>query len=340
MISLDKGLVGGKVLGDVRQRHRIYGKFIDQLDIIVLTTRGFEIQKLSEKVTAYPTNSLFKIFYFFDVLRIARTLYAKSKYDLVVTQDPHLTGLLGKDLKQKFGSKLLVHFHGDFRFGTIARYVIGAADGIRVMSTGQKEKLVSLGVNPERIRVIATPVDVERFANFQPKAAKSEKKIILAVGRPVSVKGFEVLQKAREMVQKKKGSEAAFWIIGNERISWADKVFGNVSTEEMPEYYYQSYLVALPSYSESFGKVLVEANACGKPVVATATTGAREIVKDGYNGYLVPIGDAEALAEKIIYLLEHEVIAFEMGKNGKKLVREKFTGNTENIVNFWKEIVQ
>ena len=58
------------------------------------------------------------------------------------------------------------------------------------------------------------------------------------------------------------------------------------------------------SAHESFGKVLVEANACGKPVVAKTTTGAKDIVNDGVNAYLVPVGDAQALAEKKM-LLQH-----------------------------------
>ncbi len=96
------------------------------------------------------------------------------------------------------------------------------------------------------------------------------------------------------------------------------------------------------SAHESFGKVLVEANACAKPVVATATTGARDIVQDGVNGYLVPVGDAAALAEKIVYLLQHPDEAKAMGERGRKLVAERFDGrkNTEAIIQFWQDIVK
>ena len=114
-----------------------------------------------------------------------------------------------------------------------------------------------------------------------------------------------------------------------------------IKIENLAAYYKASDIFVLSSASESFGKVLVEANACGKPVVSTATTGAKEIVQDGYNGFLVPIGDYEALAEKILNLLDDPKKAKEMGENGKELMKQKFDGkiNTEKIVEFWDDII-
>jgi len=101
----------------------------------------------------------------------------------------------------------------------------------------------------------------------------------------------------------------------------------------------QSAVFVSSSASESFGKVLVEANACGKPVVSTATTGAKEIIQDGVNGFLVPIGDAKALADKIIYLLNNPDKAKEMGENGRLLVKEKYGDNTQKIISAWQELM-
>ena len=59
MISTDKGLVGGRPLGDVIERHKKYGELVDRLDIIVVSRPGYKSMALSDKVQTYPTNSFF-----------------------------------------------------------------------------------------------------------------------------------------------------------------------------------------------------------------------------------------------------------------------------------------
>ncbi len=82
MISLDKGLLGKRQLGDVVERHIEYGKNVESLDIIVFAKKGYENFTLSTNVKAYPTNSRKKIMYPFDALRIAKTLFQEKKYEL------------------------------------------------------------------------------------------------------------------------------------------------------------------------------------------------------------------------------------------------------------------
>ena len=60
-----------------------------------------------------------------------------------------------------------------------------------------------------------------------------------------------------------------------------------------------------------------EAMAIEKPVVAYNIRGVRDLVKEGVNGFLVPFGDVEALAEKIMYLIDHHELAKEIGKRGR-----------------------
>jgi len=357
MISIDKGLVGGKELGDVVERHRKYGEHVEALDIIVLSKKGFEERQISEKVKAIPTNSSSKFGYFFDALRIAKKKFQTVKYDLIVTQDPMWIGLIGAILKKNFNSKLLVHFHGDFSLNPLSRYNVSVSDGVRVMSKGQKDKLIRKGISAKKIQVISTPVDTQRFRRFEEQASEAQKnllanlrkqagdkKIILAVGRDDKVKDFESLYEAVRIIREKNiNQQIGFWRLGSTKLpsdlSDISVGFDNIATMDIPAYYLASYMTVLPSISESFGKVLVEANACGKPVVATATTGAQEVIKDGYNGFLVPIGDANGLAEKIVEFLDNPKKAKEMGENGRRMVSEKYSDNTEKIIGFWKDIV-
>ena len=75
------------------------------------------------------------------------------------------------------------------------------------------------------------------------------------------------------------------------------------------------------SLTEGFGRVTLEAMASGIPVVTTEN--ARGIVEDGKTGFVVPIRDAEAIAEKIQYLYDHRDILKEMGKEARKAVENK-----------------
>jgi glycosyltransferase involved in cell wall biosynthesis len=84
-------------------------------------------------------------------------------------------------------------------------------------------------------------------------------------------------------------------------------------------------VLALPSFNEGLPNVVLEACACGVPCVATAVFGTPEVLHDGMNGYLVPAGDAGALADGIIRLLADAALRRRMGAAGRELVREEFT---------------
>src|SRR3989344_1486410 len=100
IISIDKGLLGQGQLGDVVERHKKYGDFCDRLDIIVLAKKGFSEYKISDKVTAYPTNSYSKLRYGCDAYKIGKKLFQENNYDLIITQTPFIDGLVGLKLKK------------------------------------------------------------------------------------------------------------------------------------------------------------------------------------------------------------------------------------------------
>ena len=78
------------------------------------------------------------------------------------------------------------------------------------------------------------------------------------------------------------------------------------------------------SRSEAFGMTMVEAMACGVPVVATATEGTKEIVNDGTTGLIVPIGDVSALSAAIVSLLEDEDRRLALGAHSRDWARARF----------------
>ncbi len=95
---------------------------------------------------------------------------------------------------------------------------------------------------------------------------------------------------------------------------------GFVDQQEMPRYYKACDLFVLPSIYEDRAGVLVEAAASGRPIVATDTLGASEVVRDGETGFLAPTRDPEALAERMLRVLGDAQAAQRMGAAGQRFI--------------------
>lgn len=96
-------------------------------------------------------------------------------------------------------------------------------------------------------------------------------------------------------------------------ISPAIKILGRVPA--MPPVFQAAYAVCLPTYREGVPTALVEASATGRPIVTTDAVGARHLIRDGYNGLRVPIGDAAALADALARVLTDDVLARRLQRN-------------------------
>lgn len=101
--------------------------------------------------------------------------------------------------------------------------------------------------------------------------------------------------------------------------------------DDMATVFAKIHIVCLPSYREGLPKVLLEAAACGRPIVTTDAPGCREIVQDGLNGFLVPVRDARAVAEALKKLLASPKLRQTMGMHGRKLVEREFTLEKVNM---------
>jgi glycosyltransferase involved in cell wall biosynthesis len=95
--------------------------------------------------------------------------------------------------------------------------------------------------------------------------------------------------------------------------------------EDMVSVYQQAEIVCLPSYHEGLSKSLIEAAACGRPLVATDIPGCREVVRQGVNGLVVPKGDALALADAIIEIRNNPKELIRMGKMSRKVAVSEFS---------------
>lgn len=94
---------------------------------------------------------------------------------------------------------------------------------------------------------------------------------------------------------------------------------------DMPSLLAKSHIACLPSYAEGLPVSLLEAASCAKPIVATDVAGCREIVKNGVNGFLVPLKDSHALAASLEKLILDSKLRKTMGEKGRELVLRNFT---------------
>ena len=111
---------------------------------------------------------------------------------------------------------------------------------------------------------------------------------------------------------------------------------------DMVKVYHQSTIVCLPTtYGEGLPKSLLEAASCGRPIVTYDVPGCREIVIDGYNGFLVKAKRVDDLISAISNLLDDRELCIKMGKNGRKLVEKYFTQEkiAQETMAVWEELL-
>ena len=210
--------------------------------------------------------------------------------------------------------------------------VVANAKALIANTDAEAASLVSLyGADPDLVKVVTPGVDLQRFTPGHGKSGArkfldiaQDALVLTFVGRIQPHKGPEVLVRAvAEMVAHAPHLRAklALVIIGGasgagsnepERLAKVAKFLGvadiihfkePVSRDELADWYRASDLVCVPSYSESFGLVALEAQACGTPVVASAVGGLRTAVSDGISGTLVDGHDQRAWASVLARLL-------------------------------------
>lgn len=117
---------------------------------------------------------------------------------------------------------------------------------------------------------------------------------------------------------------------------------GHVPQAELHKYYSQGSVFVLPSIEEGLAMVQPQAMACGLPVVATTNTGGEDIIRDGVDGFIIPIRDVQAIKEKIMYLYEHPEERARMGVSAKARVAQGFTWDDygDKIVREYERILK
>lgn len=196
---------------------------------------------------------------------------------------------------------------------------------------------------PDKVCTVPPGVDIDLFqtADRATNRAKlgidQDRPVILFVGRIDPIKGIDTLVDALELVHQQMSTVQLVLVGGDldERgnptgplavvrddvvrrgLEGAVRFDGSQPQDQLIDYYAAANVVAVPSRYESFGLVAVEAMACSRPVVASRAGGLAFTVEEGVNGYLSPVGDAEAFAAALLRVLEDPSHAETLGLNGR-----------------------
>jgi glycosyltransferase involved in cell wall biosynthesis len=203
------------------------------------------------------------------------------------------------------------------------------ADFISIPSLYVKETFLQRGVPAAKLLHVPFGVDLTNFYPI-PKVDKTFR--VIHCGNLSLRKGVHYLLQA---FWELKLPGAELWLIGSlpEEIrpflkqfaSPAIRHLGPFPEPELHKYYSQGSVFCLASIEEGLAMVQVQAMACGLPLIITTNTGGADLVREGREGFILPIRDVAALKEKILYCYENPEEARRMGEAARERVRTGFT---------------
>lgn len=290
-------------------------------------------------------------------------LLRREHFDVVHVHTP-IAALIGRVAARIAGVPVKIYTaHGFYfheRTRPLARRIhvalekIGARCGNFIMTVSREDERVAVEMRierPERIETISNGIDLERFDPARMPAWKREEfrrslgidpdaPVIGIVGRMVREKGFFEFFDAAALICKR-FPDARFLIVGDTLPSDYDaakaelldhmrhhglearSVFTGMVEDTMP-YLACMDVFCLPSYREGMPISLLEAMAMQLPCIATNIRGCREEIVDGESGWLVPVGEAAPIAERVIHLLRNPGEALTVGEAARRRVGDHF----------------
>jgi glycosyltransferase involved in cell wall biosynthesis len=227
--------------------------------------------------------------------------------------------------------------------------ILRAADYFVAITRGIAEELITQGINPGSIASISNSVDTVKFRPIRPierhrlrqKLVIPKKRIIITyTGRLVSYKGLPLLLRVADTIQST-FPDVGFVLVGSGGVDMhnceaelkqfvktkglEEAIYFSGEVGNVHEYLQASDIFVLPSEDDAFPLALIEAMACGLPVVTTRVGGIPEIVSDKQNGLLVEPGNLQQLYDAIYALITDTVLSASVGRSAGQTVRERYS---------------
>jgi colanic acid/amylovoran biosynthesis glycosyltransferase len=204
------------------------------------------------------------------------------------------------------------------------------------------KKSIEAGVPEAKIKLLKNSIDIEKFSYSAADISCADRFIVLTVARLVPVKGHVAAIRAIGLLVSRYPS-IVYHVVGEgkERAALEALVdslglqnhvifFGPVENNRVIDYYLEADLFLLPSVivddgsEESQGVVLLEAQACGLPILATETGGIPESVLEGESAILVPPNDSKAISDALMLLIDNRQRLVSMGGKGREYVEKEY----------------
>jgi glycosyltransferase involved in cell wall biosynthesis len=230
--------------------------------------------------------------------------------------------------------------------------ILRRADAFVAISSAVATELRANGVKPSAIRMIPNSVDVHRFSAVAPQeraalrrtlGLPSGDKIVVYTGRLVSYKGLPLLLRVWQDISAKH-HDVRLLLVGSGGLDihnceaelkayvGANGLEGSVrftgSVDNVHEYLQASDIFVFPTEREAFGISLIEAMACGLPVISTSVGGVKDILQHRRNGLVVEPGDSRPLYDALDALMTDSALSTRLAQSAWRTVQERYSDPT------------
>jgi glycosyltransferase involved in cell wall biosynthesis len=224
------------------------------------------------------------------------------------------------------------------------------ADYIMTCSNFTQNSFLKHGIKKEKILKVPYGVNLEFFLSKKIEQKRDDKFRVICVGLMCLRKGIPYLLQAWNKL-KLPENKSELLLVGNlqkdlvpflKNVSLPKNVifYGATDRDNLLKLYKQSDLFVLPSIEEGLSMTIAEALGCGLPVICTTNTGGEELIENQKDGFIVPIRDSDALADKILWCYQNQESAKQMGQHGQVKVKS-FTWDVygDKVYEIYKKIL-
>jgi len=237
-------------------------------------------------------------------------------------------------------------YHMSFFWRKMSEFLLKNAGKVIALSEDMKRELQKIYCG--EILVIPNGIELDNYKNLKKQSFQvSNNKILIFVGRLNPVKGLIYLIRAMEIIHIEMENTILMIIgDGDERKSLEEMVIklhlekvvifnGEIPNKDVPKYLVQGDVFVLPSLSEGFPNVILEAMAAGLPIVSTNVNGLSEIIRNEENGYLVEPKNPQQLADKLLQILKNPIQSKKYSNNNIEKV-EKYSW--KNVIKYLEDV--
>ena len=304
------------------------------------------IEPVSQTISFYDVGPLSTnpVNIFIQALRV-RKLIKKIKPDILHVHSAGTYGLIGA--LAGFHPLVITIWGSDVLLSTgikrrLVKFVLSKADLLTCDGVNTTEAIIRLGVKPEKIERNYWGVDIKKFKpeppdeNLKKELFDLESLVVISIRSLETIYNIESLIKAVPAVIREV-PQAGFIIAGDGAqknylrelagslgVLKKIRFVGTIPSNKLLQYFNISDAYVSTSLSDSgLAASTAEAMACGLPVVITDSVDNKKWVKDGENGFVVPVKNPAVLSEKIIYLLKNRNLRENIGRASRKIIEEK-----------------